>query len=223
MEVYSTEEEQIAAIKKWWKDNWLSLFGGVLIGIGILAGGKYWLDTKNFHAESASVEYEAMIQSLTRNQLEEASNRAATLLGQYADTPYAGLAALTMAKIKTDKDDLVTAKSHLRWAMDNVQQKEVKFEAQIRLARVLLAEKNYDEALQQVNAINSPHYKVVVEELKGDIYVAKGDTANARTAYSLALAELDQSASSSSPRVRNFLQIKLDDLGEVPNPGGESS
>ena len=123
MEVYSTEEEQIAAIKKWWKDNWLSLFGGVLIGIGILAGGKYWLDTKNFHAESASVEYEAMIQSLTRNQLEEASNRAATLLGQYADTPYAGLAALTMAKIKTDKDDLVTAKSHLRWAMDNVQQK----------------------------------------------------------------------------------------------------
>ncbi|WP_455202295.1 YfgM family protein [Kaarinaea lacus] len=223
MEVYSTEEEQIAAIKKWWKENWLSLFGGVLIGIGILAGGKYWLDTKNFHAESASIEYEAMIQSLTRNQLEEASNRAATLLGQYADTPYAGLAALTMAKIKTDKDDLVAAKSHLRWAMDNVQQKELKFEAQIRLARVLLAEKNYDEALQQVNAVTSPHYKVVVEELKGDIYVAKGDTSNARTAYSLALAELDQSASSSSPRVRNFLQIKLDDLGEVPNPGGESS
>lgn len=223
MEVYSTEEEQIAAIKKWWKDNWLSLFGGVLIGIGILAGGKYWLDSKNFHAESASVEYEAMIQSLTRNQLEEASSRAATLLGQYADTPYAGLAALTMAKIKSDKDDLVTAKSHLSWAMDNVQQNEVKFEAQIRLARILLAEKNYDEALQQANAVNSPHYKVAVEELKGDIYVAKGDTANARTAYSIALAELDQPASKASPRMRNFLQIKLDDLGEVPIPEGASS
>ena len=223
MEVYSTEEEQIAAIKKWWKDNWLSLFGGVLIGIGILVGGKYWLDSKNFHAASASVEYEAMIQSLARDQVEEASSRAATLLGQYADTPYAGLAALTMAKIKTDKDDLATAKSHLRWAMDNVQQNEIRLEAQIRLARILLAEKKYDEALQQINSINLPPYKVTVEELKGDIYVAKGNTENARTAYSLALAELDQSESNTSPRMRNFLQMKLDDLGEVAKPEGESS
>lgn len=223
MDVYTTEEEQIAAIKKWWKENWLSLFGGVLIGVGILVGGKYWMDSKKFHAESASVEYEAMIQSLTRNQLEEASNRAAALLGQYADTPYAGLAALTMAKIKADKDDLVTAKSHLRWAMDNVQQNEVKLEAQIRLARILLAEQKYDEALQQVNGINEPPYKIAVEELKGDIYVAKGDTASARTAYSLALAEMDQSSNNASPRMRNFLQIKLDDLGDVPVPEGESS
>jgi predicted negative regulator of RcsB-dependent stress response len=114
VEVYTTEDEQIAAIKKWWKENWLSLFGGVLIGAGILFGWKYWSDSKNFHSESASVEYEAMIQSLAQNQLEESSSHAATLLGQYADTPYAGLAALTMAKIKADKDDLVAAKSHLR-------------------------------------------------------------------------------------------------------------
>ncbi|MEJ2181135.1 MAG: tetratricopeptide repeat protein [Gammaproteobacteria bacterium] len=145
------------------------------------------------------------------------------MLGQYADTPYAGLAALTMAKIKTDKDDLATAKSHLRWAMDNVQQNEIKLEAQIRLARVLLAEQKYDEALQQINSINLPPYKVTVEELKGDIYVAKGNTENARTAYSLALAELDQSESNVSPRMRNFLQMKLDDLGEVARPEGESS
>ncbi|WP_455207958.1 YfgM family protein [Kaarinaea lacus] len=223
MEVYTTEEEQIAAIKKWWKENWLSLFGGVLIGVGILFGGKYWINSKNFHTESASVEYEAMIQSLARNQLEESANRAATLLGQYADTPYAGLAALTMAKIKTDKDDLVTAKSHLRWAIDNVKQPEVKTEAQIRLSRILLAEGNLDEALQQISNIQLSPYKAEIEELKGDIYVAKGDAASARTAYTIALAELDQSTSSAAPRARNFVQIKLDDLGEVPNPGGDAS
>jgi len=223
VEVYATEEEQIAAIKKWWKDNWLSLFGGVLIGVGILAGGKYWLDTRNHHAESASVEYEAMIQSLVRNQTEEASTHAATLLGQYVYTLYAGLAALTMAKIKTDKDDLVSAKSHLRWAIDNEKQVEVKTEAQIRLARILLAENQLDEALKLVSAIQLAPYKAVVEELKGDIYVAKGDATSARTAYSLALAELDQSSSSSAPRARNFVQMKLDDLGETPVTEGESS
>ncbi|WP_455221295.1 YfgM family protein [Kaarinaea lacus] len=223
MEVYTTEEEQIAALKKWWKENWLSLFGGVLIGVGILAGGKYWIDTRNHHTESASVEYEAMMQSLARDQVEEASTRAATLLGQYADTPYAGLAALTMAKIKADKDDLVSAKSHLRWAIDNEQQVEVKTEAQIRLSRILLAEGNLDEALKLVDTIQLAPYKAVVEELKGDIYVAKGDMANARTAYTLALAELNQSTSSSAPRARSFVQMKLDDLGEVPAPEGETS
>lgn len=223
MDVYTTEEEQIAALKKWWKENWLSLFGGVLIGVGILAGGKYWLDTRNHHTESASVEYEAMMQSLARNQEEEASTRAATLLGQYADTPYAGLAALTMAKIKADKDDLVSAKSHLRWAIDNEQQVEVKTEAQIRLSRILLAEGSLDEALKLVNNIQLAPYKAVVEELKGDIYVAKGDKMNARTAYNLALAELDQSTSSAAPRARNFVQMKLDDLGEAPVPEGETS
>jgi len=218
-----TEEEQIAAIRKWWKENWLSLFGGVLIGAGILFGWKYWSDSRSFHTGSASVEYEAMIQSLAKNQLEDASSRAATLLGQYADTPYAGLGALTMAKINTDKDDLVAAKSHLRWAIDNVKQPEVKAEAQIRLGRILLAEGKFDEALQQLSNIKLAPYKAVVEELKGDIYVAQGDTANARTAYTLALAELDLSASGGAPRARNFIQIKLDDLGEAPNPGGDAS
>ena len=222
MDVYTTEEEQIAAIKKWWKENWMSLLGGVLIGVGILFGGKYWWENRNFHAEAASIEYEAMIQSLTQNKTEEASDHAAALLGQYADTPYAGLAALTMAKIKTDKGDLATAKSHLRWAIDNVQLPEVQTEAQIRLARVLLAEEKYDEALQRLDGIKSPEYKAATEELKGDIYVARGDKEKARIAYGIAMAELDQSSTNASPRLRNFLQMKLDDLGGITEPVGDS-
>ena len=221
MDVYTTEEEQVAAMKKWWKDNWLSLFGGILIGVGILAGGKYWIDNKNFHAEAASVEYEAMIHAMTKNIIPEAETRAATLLTKFSDTPYAGFAALTMAKIKADANDLVAAKSHLRWALENVSLNEVRNEAQVRLARVYLAENNYQDALQQLQGVQSKSYKIVIEELKGDIYVAKGETENARTAYSVALAELDLSAENSSSRLRNFLQMKLDDLGEATSTNGE--
>lgn len=222
MDVYTTEEEQIAAIKKWWKDNWMSLVGGILIGVGILSGYKYWTNTKNVHAEAASAEYEAMIVSLKSNKPEEVSARAASLLGQYSDTPYAGFAALAMAKIKVDANELVAAKSNLRWAIDNVKQPEIKTEAQIRLARVLLAEKNFDEALQQLQSIDSKAYKAAIEELKGDIYVAKGDTDKARTAYSVALSELSLSQSGNSQRMRNNLQIKLDDLGGATNPVKEA-
>ena len=145
MDVYTTEEEQIEAIKKWWKENWLSLLGGVMIGIGILVGGKYYFDSRNFHAEAASMEYEAMMQAMNQNMAPEAETRAATLLGEYADTPYAAFAALTMAKLKADANDLVAAKSHLRWAIDNTVQSELKNEALIRLSRVYLAESNYDD------------------------------------------------------------------------------
>ncbi|WP_455376565.1 YfgM family protein [Kaarinaea lacus] len=223
MDVYTTEDEQVEAIKKWWKENWLSLVGGVLIGIGILFGGKYWIDTKNYHAEAASMEFEAMSQMIAQNKTLEAETRAASLLGEYADTPYAGFAALAMAKMKADADDLVAAKSHLRWAIENSGQEEVKEEALIRLARVYLAENNYEDALAQLKLVKSDSHKVVVEELKGDIYVAKGEPENARTAYSLALAELDLSADNSSSRLRNFLQMKLDDLGgSSPTSQGES-
>jgi len=222
VDVYTTEEEQIAAIKKWWKDNWMSLAGGILIGVGILSGYKYWVNSKNLHAEAASAEYEAMILSLKGNKPEEVSARAASLLGQYSDTPYAGFAALAMAKIKVDSKELVAAKSNLRWAIDNVKQPEIKIEAQIRLARVLLAEENYDEALQQLQSISAKAYKAVVEELKGDIYVAQGETAKARTAYNIALSELSLNQSGTSQRLRNNLQIKLDDLGEVASPVKEA-
>lgn len=221
MDVYTTEEEQVAAMKKWWKDNWLSLAGGVLIGGGILAGYKYWDDTRNFHAESASAEYEIMVAAMGQNKTLEAETRAAALLSTYPDTPYAGFASLTMAKIKADANDLVAAKSHLRWAIEHVSQAEVKNEANLRLARVYLAEKNYQDALKQLEAVKSDSHKVAIEELKGDIYVAKGETENARTAYSVALAELDMSTENPSSRMRNFLQMKLDDLGEAPATSGE--
>ncbi|MGD8559211.1 MAG: tetratricopeptide repeat protein [Gammaproteobacteria bacterium] len=222
MNVYATEEEQIEAIKKWWRENWLSLVGGVLIGVGILAGGKYWWDTRNYHAEMASVEYEAMMQSLNQDQTEEATNRASALLKDYTDTPYAALAALAMAKMKVDSNDMVAAKSHLRWAMDHAALPEVKTEAQIRYARVLLAEERYDDALKQVEDINVPEQKAVVEELKGDIYVAQGNKDKARMAYETALAELSQSSSGASPRLRNFLEMKLNDLGVVASPVGDA-
>jgi len=222
VDVYTTEDEQIAAIKKWWKENWMSLLGGVLIGSAVLIGGKYWLDSKSHHAEMASYEFETMMQAVNTDKPEQAAEKAALLLGQYTDTPYAGLASLTMAKIKTDSDDLVAAKSHLRWAMDNATQDDVKLIAKMRMARVLLAETKYDEALTLLESIKEDPQKAGVEELKGDIYVAKGDKIKARTAYNIALAVLDTSADNVSGRARDFLQIKLDDLGESTVPTRES-
>ena len=64
MNVYATEEEQVEALKKWWKQNGKSVLGGVLIGVAVIYGGKTWLQQHNRQIEVASAEYEAMIQDL---------------------------------------------------------------------------------------------------------------------------------------------------------------
>ncbi len=209
MNVYATEEEQVEAIKKWWKENGKSVIGGVLIGVAVLYGGKMWFEQRNQHMEMASAEYEAMMQDLNQDKKNEAADRGAAILGQYADTAYGELAALAMAKIKVDENDLVAAKSHLQWALDNAKQEEIKRIARLRLARVLLAEGKQDEALQLLNNVNVGKFAAAYDELKGDIYVAKGDVAQARTHYDLALQSLEPTS-----RVRRYIEMKLDDLGQ---------
>jgi predicted negative regulator of RcsB-dependent stress response len=215
--VYATEEEQVEAMKKWWKQNGKSVIGGVLIGVAVLYGGKMWFEQRNRHVEIASAEYEAMIQELNQDKKNEAADRGAAILGQYADTAYGELTALAMAKIKVDENDLVAAKSHLQWALDNAKQEEIKRIARLRLARVLHAEGKFDEALQLLNIANVENFAAAYDELKGDIFVAKGDVEQARTHYDLALQSLEPTS-----RMRRYIEMKLDDLGQPATEVKES-
>jgi len=215
--VYATDEEKVEALKAWWKQNGKSVIGGVLIGVAVLYGGKTWLTQRHTHVETASMEYEAMMQELNQDKKDQAAERGAAILGQYSDTPYAELASLAMAKIKVEENDLVAAKAHLRWAMDNAKQEEIKLIARLRLARVLNSEGKPDEALKLVDIPDAGKFAASYAELKGDIYVAKGQTTEARSAYNIALQSLDPGS-----RNRHYLEMKLDDLGQSAKPVKES-
>lgn len=218
MEVYATEDEQVEAIKKWWRDNWKALFGGILLGLGLLYGGRTWFQQQDNHAASASIEFESMVQAAGSDKKTEASDFAAKLLGQYNDTPYAVMASFTMAKIKLEENDLQTAKTHLRWALEHTTRPSFKHIARLRLARVLLAEGKHDEALAQLSNQASGTFTPSYEELKGDIYLAKGKISLARTAYNLALVAMDAGS-----RGREIVDMKLGDLGEVSVPSAMPS
>jgi len=210
VEIHSTEEQQVEAIKKWWNENKWSLIGGVAIGIAALVGGRAWVDGQNAYMELASSEYLKMQEKMTAGKNEEASVHGAQLLGQYSDTPYASLAAMGMATIKMDAGDSLAASSHLRWALDNNSQDTVKHEATLRLSRILFADNKPAEALALLNVLDTGNYTSAYEQLKGDIFVVDGKPDLARTAYTKALKSLSPTASD-----RASLQMKLDDLGSV--------
>jgi len=214
VEVYTTEEEQIEAIKKWWRDNWKSLAGGVLLGLAILFGGKNYLHSQEVKTGMAAFEFDAMMQALNADKQEEATSHAEILNSQYAGTPFAVVSALTLAKLKVEKNDLSAAEAYLRFAMQQASNEALKHAARLRLARVLLANNKADQALQLVSLTSqeSAGYTASYEELKGDILVASGKVSDAISAYNLALAALQP-----GDRGRQNLQMKLDDLGALEN------
>jgi len=97
VETYTTEEQQVEAIKKWWAENKWSVIGGVVIGVGALWGGRAWLDGQAAYTEAASATYQMMLEQISQGKTDEAATQGAQLLGQFSATAYASLAAFTLA------------------------------------------------------------------------------------------------------------------------------
>ncbi len=209
MDIYTTEEQQVAAIKKWWDENKWSLIGGVVIGVGALWGGRAWLDNQQQFSETASAVYQMMLENVAQGKNDEAATQGAQLLGQFSDTAYASLAALMMAKTKLEGGDAAAASAHLRWALDNTESEAVRHEARLRLTKIMMAEGKYDDALNFISSVDAGVYESTYEQLKGDIYVSMGQPESARTAFMRALVSASQ-----GERGHELLQMKLDNLGQ---------
>ncbi|MDH5387937.1 MAG: tetratricopeptide repeat protein [Gammaproteobacteria bacterium] len=206
MQDFETEEQQVEALKRWWKENASSLFIGLAVGGFSLAGWNYYQQTQYQHSVEASDMYVSVI---AQTELSAGSVLDATvvdkLVAGYSDTPYAALSALVMAKNEADSGNLDQAVSRLQWAMANAVDDEVKVIAQLRLARLMIAQKKYDEANVLLSSKHTVAFDALYEELKGDLFVAKGQLEQARIAYDKAIA--------SSGNASRWLQLKRQDLG----------
>ena len=204
MQDFETEEQQLEALKKWWKDNASSLLIGLALGGFSLASWNFYQQTQYQHSTEASDMYVSVVaQAEAGAQIDSAT--VDKLAAGYADTPYAALSAMVVAKHELESGSVDQAVSRLQWAMANAIEDEVKSVAQLRLARVLISQKKFDEANELLAAKHSAAFDALYEELKGDMFVAKGELEQARIAYDKAIA-----GSSSASR---WLQLKRQDLG----------
>lgn len=207
MEVYESEQEQIDAIKKWWKENGKAVIVGAILGFGSLIGWQQWQANAQAQRESASLEYDVLLEDLEKNKYQEVKNRGALILSNYQNTSYAALSAMSLAKVYVEEGDFASAKTYLQVVMDQDDQPQLKQIAQLRLARLLLADGDAAQALSKLKAMKVGGFAAVVDELEGDIQVALGNRAQARIAYQQALAAIESGVDAS------LLQMKLDDVG----------
>ncbi|MEJ2141900.1 MAG: tetratricopeptide repeat protein [Gammaproteobacteria bacterium] len=206
MEIHRTEEEQVEAIKNWWKENGTSVVIGVALGIAAIFGVRYWFDYQKAQTQQASALYASVLESIATDKV-KAEALASELSKNYSSTPYATLTALNLAKLKVDDKDLKAAQTYLQWVIDNGSDEGFRHVARIRLARLYLEEGNVQQAEQLVKGIKASGFDSEYSELRGDIFLAKGENAQAVESYRLAQTGLQPN----SPRSQ-LLQMKIDDL-----------
>ena len=208
-----TEEEQVQALKDWWKENGKSLVLGVAAALAIVFGWKAWQQNQQRNAENASVLYQNLVDAVVnvvsgQGEVDVSLSTARHLGGQlktdFEKEAYARYAAMLLARVAIEKGELDTALNELDWVLAHEPDAAQAALAKMRKARILAAQDKVDEGLKLLDSLNSKQFEIQVAELKGDLLLKKGDRDGARQAYEVAARDgTDQ---------RPILRMKLDDL-----------
>lgn len=206
MEIYSTEEQQVDAIKQFYKDYGLSIGIGVVVGLGGLYGWNYYSDMKIEKAEEASQAFQA----LTTKSSDEAAMLAgvAEFSKNYDQKGYQALLDLIVAKTAVEAKDFPKAEEALKKVIAAKPGAGLDAIATLRLARIQAEQGQVDTALATLDQVTDKAFLAQREELKGDFFVRQGQADKAKTAYQ---AAMDNGGVVTSPA----LKIKLDNLNQA--------
>jgi predicted negative regulator of RcsB-dependent stress response len=204
------EQEQLDELKAWWKRHGMLVILLVAAFVASLAAFHGWRYYRDAQALAAVTLYGQLEQADNAEDGKKARAIAAQIVDKYGSTAYAVLASLVAARHAFSSGDLAEAKARLRWVTERAREEEIRDVARLRLAAVLLDEKNYAEALKLLETKPVEGMAGLYSDLKGDVLLAQGKVPEARGAYQLAL---DRSQANSPYRAT--LQLKLDALGEA--------
>lgn len=209
MSTYDLEEqEQLAELKAWWKENGgrISL-AAILVAVGVTAWNGWSWYQRSQSAQAAAL-YDTLQKAARANDLKATRETSGSILENYPRTAYAPLAALVSAKVLFQAGDLKTARAQLQWVVEHAKSDEIRAIASLRLASVLLDDKEPDAALKVLEANPHPGFEALYAAERGDILMVQNKREEARAAYKTALEKAE------SGPLREGLRLKLEALGE---------
>lgn len=207
-----SDNERAEQLQRWWADNWLWILGGIVLGLGLLAGWQYWKTSQMRAAQQDESSYLAVLDSLSRNDREAAVKKADELRATHPKSPYADQSDLALARAAVDRRDFDDAAKRLRAVATSSRDPQLKQVANTRLARVLSEQGKHDEALALLDVATAGSFAGVYHDIRGDVYAAKGDNAAARKEYDAALAAAP-AAEEGAGLDRAYVELKRDAVG----------
>ncbi len=202
------EQEQVEAIKAWWKENRKWVIGVLVIGVFGYVGMYFWNQHQARQTVEAAKLYAEVVKQTATNDAKRIGDAADALVSRYGSSAYASRAQLLAAQASLQARDIAHAKVQLQWVVEHASETGLQDTARLKLASVLLDEKKYDEALKQLDASHPESFSGLYSDLKGDVLSAQGKVAEARAAYQQAYDKTDAKS-----MYRNLIQLKMDGLG----------
>ncbi|WP_022942031.1 tetratricopeptide repeat protein [Psychromonas hadalis] len=205
IEGYETEEQQVDAIKQWWKDNGNTLVIGAVVGLAGLWGWRFYNDSVIEGQEKASQAYNNMLVTFEAQGSEADLDKIQTFVTEHSGSNYAILASLLLAKEAVVKKDFKLAKTQLVQLQGQNSYAPLNPLINLRLARVEVELGQLTEALSTLALISEVGFIAKAEQVKGTVYLKQGDVNNARIAFQSAI-------DASKGRIDPILQLQFDDL-----------
>lgn len=202
------EQEQLDALKAWWKQYGNLVTWFLIAALSVFVVWKAWGIYQAKQAGQASILFEEMQKAIQEKDQAKILRAVTDVQEKFSGTDYAQMASMLAAKNAFELHDLTTAKKQLVWVQEHGKTVEFKSLAKIRLAGILLDEKSYDEALKLLAGDFPDGLASSVADRKGDILVAQNKIDEARAAYKTALDK----GSVSNPD-HQYIQLKLDAIG----------
>lgn len=215
MAEFINDQDRADAVKKWISKYAGTIIIGIVLGLVAVYGIQYWQTNQMQNKEEASMAFQQFI-AMPADQDEKAyADAAKSIVKNYPKTPYASLASLLLAKKYADYRQYQDAVLQLQWVLQHSDNSQFKQIAALRVSRLYLFLKQYDKANSVLDKTYDASYQVMLDEQRGDIALAQGDTQKARVLYAKALND-----NPGSDVLRPLLTVKLHILPDTSSKGG---
>lgn len=205
------EHEQGERVRAWLRNNGAGLLGGIVLGLAVIFGWKWWVQQRQSHQQAGYVAYEAAQKAIgDAKDLKDAQAKVSAL-GQHDNTIYQQTAELLLAQAQVKAGQLEPALASLKAVPAD---SPLARYAKVRQARLLVATGKPEDAAKLLDG--DPDATAL--EVRGDALVQAGKPVQARDLYLKALAGMDIA----SPQ-RGLITAKLIHAGGTPPETPEST
>ena len=213
------EQEQLDALKAFWNKQGNLITWTLVLVLAAFAGWNGWQWYQRDQAVKAGAMFDELDRAARAGDAERVGRVFGDLKERYPRTAFAQQGGLLAAKTQFDKGQADAAKATLAWVADKAIEEEMRTVARLRLAALQSEAKQYDEALKTLAAAKAPGFEGLVEDRRGDVLLAQGKAAEARTAYQAAYKAMGERVD-----YRRLIEAKMIALGAVPEaPGAAAS
>lgn len=212
MSKYETDEEQIAAIKSWWKENSTSILSSVLIVAVSWSGWTYYKNDQLQKSASASAIFEMMQISMEQGNFGDIAREGMKLLSDQPSSPYSTGASLLLAKHHVQNNKMAEAIVNLNWVVDNSTDGSLVLIAKLRLAELFL---DKGDALQAENTLKSIDADSLSQAEQASFSYTQAMVALKSDKFEDAKGFLQQVIDNkkSADNLERLAKLQLDDLG----------